>query len=631
MVDGKRRKFEVSFDSPFALVYKESGPDEGVLYLRGSVVNVPDLTSIPRPPPNGLQTRCAAMIPYATIRERGFHAVGDEPIVVLQVEEESRFDLCDVLRALPSESVTLEGDAQYNFTEQEFAAVIASILKDEIHKGEGSNFVTPRRAQSTIRDFSFAKALSIYRQLLEREYGAYMVFFYFDGSQCFVGATPERQLTVTPETQEVRMNPIAGTFRKKLHSVLPAADQATDFLDFLADEKEINELFMCVDEELKMMSRICREGGEVVGPLIKEMPFVIHTEYELVGSAKGKDPIDLFRSTMFCPTVLGSPLGNAARVVSKYESGSRSYYSGAFMLWGHRNEMEWLDSCIAIRTLEISKTGLVTARVGATLVRDSKPESEVAECNAKLRGVWRTFEGPAEQPAKVVTHIAPETLHAKLQVRNQRVGSFWLKAQVVPAHQPRAALLMDNEDDFVRMLAFILEHLGYKTEVEPYSTFRSKWEAAHRNTLVVIGPGPGDPNDESHPKMRTIAGLVKDITSSGSKVLGVCLGHQFLCKHMGFEVCQQPFPTQGVQKTVDVFGAPEEVAFYNSFCPRYNAKVAMGYDGIETSLRDDDLLAVRIPRKMCSVQFHPESVLTRNNLQVVSSLILPLEIAEAGR
>ena len=36
---------------------------------------------------------------------------------------------------------------------------------------------------------------------------------------------------------------------------------------------------------------------------VKEMPFVIHTEYELEGFCKGKDSISLLRDTMFCPTV----------------------------------------------------------------------------------------------------------------------------------------------------------------------------------------------------------------------------------------------------------------------------------------------------------------------------------------
>ena len=53
--------------------------------------------------------------------------------------------------------------------------------------------------------------------------------------------------------------------------------------EFLRDEKEIYELFMVVDEELKMMCDICHEGGQVLGPFLKPMTHLIHTEYLLAG------------------------------------------------------------------------------------------------------------------------------------------------------------------------------------------------------------------------------------------------------------------------------------------------------------------------------------------------------------
>jgi len=56
----------------------------------------------------------------------------------------------------------------------------------------------------------------------------------------------------------VRMNPISGTFKKSAYKNY--LDFKVDFLDFLQDQKEINELFMATDEELKMMSQICSSG-----------------------------------------------------------------------------------------------------------------------------------------------------------------------------------------------------------------------------------------------------------------------------------------------------------------------------------------------------------------------------------
>ena len=40
---------------------------------------------------------------------------------------------------------------------------------------------------------------------------------------------------------------------------------------------------MVLDEELKMMARICDDGGRVVGPRLKEMARLAHTEYFIEG------------------------------------------------------------------------------------------------------------------------------------------------------------------------------------------------------------------------------------------------------------------------------------------------------------------------------------------------------------
>lgn len=72
---------------------------------------------------------------------------------------------------------------------------------------KGCNFVVPRFYRGKIADFSKNKALSIYRRLLENEYGAYWTFLYFTGEQYFIGATPERHLQC--ERAASKMNPIS--------------------------------------------------------------------------------------------------------------------------------------------------------------------------------------------------------------------------------------------------------------------------------------------------------------------------------------------------------------------------------------------------------------------------------------
>ncbi|GAA3134392.1 hypothetical protein GCM10017687_58380 [Streptomyces echinatus] len=62
---------------------------------------------------------------------------------------------------------------------------------------------------------------------------------------------------------------------------------------------------MVVDEELKMMCTVGDMGGVVVGPRLKEMAHLAHTEYELRGKSS-LDVREVLRETMFAATVTGS-------------------------------------------------------------------------------------------------------------------------------------------------------------------------------------------------------------------------------------------------------------------------------------------------------------------------------------
>ncbi len=117
------------------------------------------------------------------------------------------------------------------------------------------------------------------------------------------------------------MNPISGTFRYPR-----GGPTVSSVLDFLADGKETHELYMVLDEELKMMSRVC-DDAHVVGPHLKEMAHLAHTEYRIVGRT-ARDVREVLRETLLAPTVTGSPVQSACRVIAAFEPGGRGYYSG---------------------------------------------------------------------------------------------------------------------------------------------------------------------------------------------------------------------------------------------------------------------------------------------------------------
>ena len=65
----------------------------------------------------------------------------------------------------------------------------------------------------------------------------------------------------------------------------------------------------------------------------KEMARLTHSEYVLTGAA-ALDVRDVLRETLLAPTVTGSPLENAFRVIARHESTGRGHYSGVLALIG---------------------------------------------------------------------------------------------------------------------------------------------------------------------------------------------------------------------------------------------------------------------------------------------------------
>ena len=129
---------------------------------------------------------------------------------------------------------------------------------------------------------------------------------------------------------------------------------------------------MVVDEELKMMCDICHEGGQVLGPFLKPMTHLVHTEYLLAGRTD-RDVREVLRDTMYAATVTGSPVENACRLIKKYETEGRGYYGAALALLGRDAAgRPTADSPIVIRTADVDLDGRLKVTAGATLVRDSR-------------------------------------------------------------------------------------------------------------------------------------------------------------------------------------------------------------------------------------------------------------------
>lgn len=445
-----------------------------------------------------------------------------------------------------------------------------------------------------------------------------------------MGASPEVHVRQSGGT--VVMNPISGTYR------YPAGGPTLEsLLAFLHDPKELEELTMVVDEELKMMCTVGDLGGQVLGPRLKEMAHLAHTEYELRGRTS-LDVREVLKETMFAATVTGSPVQNATRVIHRYESSGRGYYSGALALIGRSaGGGQQLDSPICIRTADLDPaTGRLVVRVGATLVRHSDPAGEVAETHAKAAGVLAAI-GARPVPTGRRSHgggprlAEDHRVQAALDGRRADLAPFWLRMQqqVLP-DQPLETLVVDGEDTFTAMLAHLLRSLGHRVSVLRHDTpgLRER-VAAHRGPLV-LGPGPGDPADGADPKMALLRPIVAEALAAArtgtrtAPLLAVCLSHQLLSAELGLGLRRKAEVYQGAQETIDLFGTPHTVGFYNTFTAYCSQDQAdrLAADGVEVA-RDPltgDVHGLR-GAGFASLQFHPESVLTRDGVTVVAELL----------
>ncbi|MCL8010518.1 anthranilate synthase family protein [Streptomyces sp. AS02] len=609
---------------PFALLRRRTpGHDHDMIeVLIGPVGTYDRLADLPD---EGL-----ALVPFRQIRERGFDVRDDgTPLTVLTPEESYGIPLADALEQLPSHDVRVEGGG-FDVGDEEYAEIVGRVLREEIGRGEGANFVIRRTYEGEIAGFGRADALALFRRLLVGERGAYWTFVVHTGERTLVGASPEVHVRMSGGT--VVMNPISGTYRYPAEGPTPE-----HLLDFLADGKEIEELSMVVDEELKMMCTVGDMGGVVVGPRLKEMAHLAHTEYELRGKSS-LDVRDVLKETMFAATVTGSPVQNACRVIERHEVGGRGYYAGALALIGRyagggREDSagaQTLDSPILIRTADIDADGGLRVPVGATLVRGSDPASEVAETHAKAAGVLAALgvrpSRPREEHARVQLADDPR-VRAALDGRRASLAPFWLRMQEAPkkgAELTGHALVVDGEDTFTAMLAHVLRSSGLEVTVRRYDEPGLRETVLAHEGPVVLGPGPGDPSDRTDPKMRFLRDLTAEVIRNHRHgVLGVCLGHELIAAELGLEIVRKDVPYQGAQTTIDLFGRPETVGFYNSFVARCDDEVyaELADHGIEVSRADNgEVHAVR-GGGFAGVQFHPESVLTLNGAAVVRALL----------
>ncbi len=296
----------------------------------------------------------------------------------LRIENLLATDLSE-LHTVPKENLPSSAAFLTNWAKPDFLASVETI-KENIFAGNCYQAVI---SQQFKRQTS-AEALTIYRALRMTNPSPYM-FFLKLGAETLIGASPE--MLVKCRGEKLDYCPIAGT-RKR------GVDEAEDWIlgeDLRSDAKEIAEHLMLVDLGRNDLGKVAEYGSVEVSELMKieRYSHVQHLVTTLKADLrKGLDRFDALASCFPAGTVTGAPKVRAMQIIDSLEPNSRGVYAGAV---GYMDYAENLDTCIAIRTIEM-RENFVTIQAGAGIVADSVPEKEYEETLNKARALVKAIE-----------------------------------------------------------------------------------------------------------------------------------------------------------------------------------------------------------------------------------------------
>nr|WP_283939223.1 aminodeoxychorismate/anthranilate synthase component II [Pseudomonas sp. T1.Ur] len=184
--------------------------------------------------------------------------------------------------------------------------------------------------------------------------------------------------------------------------------------------------------------------------------------------------------------------------------------------------------------------------------------------------------------------------------------------------------MIDAYDSFVFIISQYLEQLGLETHVERHDVpdLIQRIEAFSPD-FCVLGPGPGHPAD---------VGYIEVIRHFQGRLplLGVCLGHQAIGLAFGAQVCRAPHVMHGKVSTIenDGKGVYDHTQAHAIRATRYHSLMISEQplpDCLEiTSRSTDDRYVMGVRHRHLpveGVQFHPESILTENGLELFRSFI----------
>ena len=183
-------------------------------------------------------------------------------------------------------------------------------------------------------------------------------------------------------------------------------------------------------------------------------------------------------------------------------------------------------------------------------------------------------------------------------------------------------LMIDNYDSFTYNLVQYLSELGEKLVVFRNDKIRLEEIEKMKPGYIVISPGPGRPSE---------AGISNEIIRKFSgkiPILGVCLGHQCIGEVFGGKVGSAGKLMHGKTSMIyhsgqGIFkGIPspfEATRYHSQIVERKSFPRALK---IMAWTKDKEIMALKHKKfPVWGVQFHPESILTKEGKKLLKNFI----------
>ncbi|MCD6248853.1 MAG: isochorismate synthase [candidate division Zixibacteria bacterium] len=248
--------------------------------------------------------------------------------------------------------------------------------------GDSQKLVLARRAS-----MQFASGLRPWALLerLRKQSENCFLFGVHPGPQTsFVGATPERLFR--REANQIFTEAMAGTRRR-------GNDTQTDrelSNELTTSEKELWEHRLVVTGIEAGLGRICDRHTTFDGPLLFKLARIQHLQTRFTGHLKPTiNEFQIISALHPSAAVGGYPVETAPALLHQFEPFDRGWYAGQ-VGWIGADSAEF---AVAIRSALLSDTRLDLFS-GAGIVRDSQPETEWDEIEAKIGQFLSLTNGP---------------------------------------------------------------------------------------------------------------------------------------------------------------------------------------------------------------------------------------------